>query len=169
MQKRCEFSAGGVVYKFENNQLVFLLGKHSGYHKWVLPKGLIEQGEKPEEAAVRETEEEMGVVAKQVKPEPIHIERYSYTADYKIPLDISLQTSKSTRRVKNYQETGGSGVLVNKTVTFYLMEWVSGDPQKDHGWEMEEAGWFDYEECLKIMGFEGEKEVLEKAYKLLHH
>ncbi len=172
MDTREEFSAGGVVYAYQqpttnNQQPIFLLGKHSGYHKWVLPKGLIEQGEKPEETAVRETEEEMGVVAKLAKPDPIHIERYSYTADYKIPLDISLQTSQSSRRVKNYQETGGSGVLVNKTVTLYLMEWVSGDPQKDHGWEMEEAGWFDYKTSLEMMGFEGEKKALEKAMEIL--
>ena len=38
----------------------WLIGKHSGYHKWVLPKGLIEKGEKGYETAVREVQEEMG-------------------------------------------------------------------------------------------------------------
>ena len=52
LQKK-EFSSGAVVF-WKNK---FLLGKHSGYHKWVLPKGLIETGEKEIETAVREIDE----------------------------------------------------------------------------------------------------------------
>jgi len=163
-----EFSAGGVVYKKYKNKTIFLLGKHSGYHKWVLPKGLIEPGETQQQAAVRETEEEMGVKAQIVKPDPIYIEKYSYTADYKKTSSMQPEAAQNTRRVKQYQETGGNSVLVTKTVTFYLMEWISGDPDNDHGWEMEEAGWFEYEKCLEIMGFDGEKEALKKARELIN-
>ncbi|PIP53122.1 hypothetical protein COX08_02690 [Candidatus Beckwithbacteria bacterium CG23_combo_of_CG06-09_8_20_14_all_34_8] len=170
MDTKQEFSAGGVVFKkpqSKDNKIttVFLLGKHSGYHKWVLPKGLIEAGEIQEQTAIRETEEEMGVVAKIVKSEPIYVEKYTYTADYKKASDISLETPQSTRRIKQYQEAGGKSVLVKKTVTFYLMEWVSGDPVNDHGWEMSEAGWFDFDKCMEMMGFEGEKEALKKVIK----
>jgi 8-oxo-dGTP pyrophosphatase MutT (NUDIX family) len=64
----------------------YLLGKHSGYHKWVLPKGMIEAGETPEETAVREVKEEMGVEARIVRKEPLHLEVYTFMADYKDPL-----------------------------------------------------------------------------------
>ena len=48
LSSKREFSAGGVVFKklsvlSSQFSVVFLLGKHSGYHKWVLPKGLIEK------------------------------------------------------------------------------------------------------------------------------
>lgn len=162
-----EFSAGTVVFK--KSPLKFLLGKHSGYHKWVLPKGLIEKEEKGYQAAIRETEEEMGIKARLVSEKPIYKEEYFYIADFKKPLSpetIQFENDKkqdqSTRRVAKYQEKGGGKTRVFKTVSFYLAEYESGDP-KNHGWEMSEAGWFTYEEALEKMAFDGEKEVLRKA------
>ena len=46
-----QFSAGGVVYKRQNSHLYFLVIKHSGHKRWVLPKGWIDKGEKKEETA----------------------------------------------------------------------------------------------------------------------
>ena len=154
-----EYSAGGVVYKKENHKLYFLLGKHSGYHKWVLPKGLIEEGEDPKATAVRETEEEMGVKARLINKKPIHIITYVYFADLK-------KITTNTRRVEKYQEQGGGKTKVFKTVTFYLLECVSGDP-KDHGWEMEEVGWYTLKQAIKKMSFKGEIETLQKACQML--
>ena len=153
-----EFSAGGVVYRKAQGKILFLLGKHSGYHKWVLPKGLIEEDEKSWQTAIRETEEEMGVKTKLVQKEPIHKEKYIFWATYK--------SQPNSRRVLKYQEQGGSKVKVLKTVTFFLLEYLSGDP-KDHGWEMEEAGWFNYKEALELMSFKGEKEAVRIVFGLL--
>lgn len=186
-----EFSAGCVVYKqLKANsspasprrsrgrakpKAVFLLGKHSGYHKWALPKGLIEEGEKGYQAAVRETEEEMGVKARLVDKKPIHKEQYIFHADYKSQPQISndkflisnkMSNAKPKRRVKKYQESGGGKIKVFKTVSFYLAEYQSGDP-KDHDWEMEDGGWFTYEKALELMAFKGEKEALQKAKEKL--
>lgn len=175
MKTKKEFSAGGVVYKKlkinpptggEKLIIKFLLGKHSGYHKWVLPKGLIEKGEKPEETAIRETQEEMGIIAKIIDFNPIGVEKYSYTADFKNSAILSPEDSEGTRRVLAYQEAGGKSIKVDKTVTFYLMEYVSGDPS-DYGWEMEECGWFDFNEAWEMLGFEGEKRTLSRANKIL--
>jgi len=152
-----EYSAGGVVYKKTADGLKFVLGKHSGYHKWVLPKGLIETGEKSQETAIRETEEEVGVRAKLADKKPIHKETYFYYADLKQKPD------NSTRRVEKYQEEGGGKTRVEKTVTFFLLKHVSGDPEKDHGWEMSQAGWFNYDQTLKKLAFAGEKTALQKA------
>jgi 8-oxo-dGTP pyrophosphatase MutT (NUDIX family) len=174
-----EFSAGCVVFKKlpvtsnpvslagRQQPVVFLLGKHSGYHKWVLPKGLIEKREKGWQTALRETEEEMGIRAKLVNKKPIHKIQYYYVADFKKAAsnqqpEASIKNAKldpSTRRVIKYSESGGLKVKVLKTVTFYLGKYLSGD-LKDHGWEMEEAGWFTYERALNLMSFKGEKEAL---------
>ncbi len=169
MKQKKEFSAGGVVYKKNNNHgWLFLIGKHSGYHKWVLPKGLVEEGETPSEAAIRETEEEMGVKTKLVLEEPLHKEHYVYIADFKKEKkkkeDIEEpKRNKGTRRVKNYQEKGGSKTKVSKTVVFYLLKHLKGDPQKEHGWEMEKAGWYSYEKAMDKLTFDGERKALKKG------
>jgi len=154
-----EFSAGCVVFKKTSSVVVFLIGKHSGYHKWVLPKGLIEKNEKSWQTALRETEEEVAVKACLVSKKPIHKVQYVYYADLK-------NNHPSIRRVAKYQESGGKKTKIFKTVSFYLAEYVSGDP-KNHGWEMSEAGWFSFKEALKKLAFPGEKEALRKAKEII--
>ena len=133
-----ELSAGGVVYKKEDGQILWLVCKHSGYHKWVLPKGLVEEGEGLEETAVREVEEECGIKTKVVAkiPEP---EKYIYTMN---------------------------NVKIFKMVNYFLMEYVSGDIV-NHDFEMEEVGWFKFEEAAEKLNWHGAKKVLEKARDLL--
>ena len=59
--------AGGVVTCMRNGKRLFLLVRASRPpHDWVLPKGHIEAGESPEEAAEREVLEEAGVDAEVV-------------------------------------------------------------------------------------------------------
>lgn len=176
-----EFSAGGCVYRRqvtsnkEQAGVVWLVGKHSGYHKWVLPKGLIEKGERGVETAVREVEEEMGVVARVVREKPIYKVEYWYVASYaskKQEARDEAKDGKPERRVAVYQEDPNfekserGKVRVFKTVSFYLMKYVSGDP-KDHGWEMEEVGWFETERALGLLAFEGEREALSRAVELV--
>ena len=160
-----EHSAGGVVIKKINNDLHVLLGIHSGYKRWVLPKGLIEERETSQETAIREVEEETGVIAKILKLEPIHTLKYSFYADFKDKVEKGIKENAkedlSTRRYIKYQEGGGK-VKVEKTVDFYLMEQVGGS-HKDHGWEMSKVEWKPLEEAMKIMGFENEKSVVKKA------
>ena len=56
--------AGGVVYRLRDGISEFLLTTAKRRpDQWVLPKGHIDPGESPEEAAVREVAEETGVVA----------------------------------------------------------------------------------------------------------
>jgi 8-oxo-dGTP pyrophosphatase MutT (NUDIX family) len=187
MDFKREFSAGCVVYRREKSEskdakkarIEFLLGKHSGYHKWVLPKGLIEAREKGWQTALRETAEEVGVKAKLVFGKPIHVIKYIYAADLKNQPQISnsqfliskqisnfkpssSKQDKATRRVKKYQENGGNKVRVFKTVSFYLAKFESGKPE-DHGWEMEDAGWYSFVKAKKLMAFKGEKQALQKA------
>jgi 8-oxo-dGTP pyrophosphatase MutT (NUDIX family) len=165
-----EVSAGGVVYrqigmsagqqagKSDDCKIEFLIGKHSGYHKWVLPKGMVEKGESLLETALREVEEEVGVKARIVEVVPLKTIEYWYYAD----LDLS---GKTTRRVARYAEAGGEKTKVHKKVVFYLME-LEGD-LGNAGWEMEERRWVSYKEGLELLAFEKEREVWEMAGRQL--
>ena len=154
-----ERSAGGVVFRrIAENKPEFLVGKHSGYHKWVLPKGLIEPGESPQEAAVREVTEEVGVEAKILDLAPLKTVEYWYFAD----MDTS---GKTTRRVAKYAEGGGGKTRIHKQVVFYLME-LEKDLGKE-GWEMEEHKWVSYQEGRKLLAFETEREVLAVGGRVL--
>jgi 8-oxo-dGTP pyrophosphatase MutT (NUDIX family) len=159
-----EFSAGGAVYRKikdqkSNIKIEWLVGLHSGYHKWVLPKGMIEVGETQKQTAIREVFEETGVHASICREKPLHIESYDYQADYS---EDPIAAGGVERRVMVYQESGGKQVWVKKTVTFFLMQYESGDIA-DHSWEMEDVAWLPYEDVLQKLAFSGEKIALEKA------
>lgn len=51
MNSRDEVSAGGVVYRRLGEKIEVLVCKDAGYHRWVLPKGLVAAGETYEQAA----------------------------------------------------------------------------------------------------------------------
>jgi 8-oxo-dGTP diphosphatase len=129
-----ETSAGGVVYRTVAGKIEVLICKHSGYHKWVLPKGLIEKGEEPEDTAVREVQEEVGVTAHIVDDlgEP---ESYVYMLQHQ---------------------------RIFKKVYYFLMEYDSGE-ETAHDFEMEDVQWVSLDEAIEMMGYEGAKKILERA------
>jgi catechol 2,3-dioxygenase-like lactoylglutathione lyase family enzyme/8-oxo-dGTP pyrophosphatase MutT (NUDIX family) len=55
-----KISAGGVIARAENNQVLIALAQQKGVEGFVLPKGGIDFGEDLEQAALREIEEEAG-------------------------------------------------------------------------------------------------------------
>jgi len=155
-----EFSSGGVVFKKENGQLMWLIRKTASselYPKqhWMLPKGRIDDspGDAPgpmagglikadavslENSALREVKEEGGVEAKIIKK--IGTSMYSF-------IDPKL------------------GKIL-KFVTFYLMEYVRDLPE-GYSWETEEVSWLPFSEAKKRLSFSGEKQMLVKAQELL--
>lgn len=160
-----EYSAGGVVYREVDGEISFLIGKHSGYHKWVLAKGFIEKGESSIEAAEREVEEELGVEVEMVGNSPIESIEYYYQADLAKVVGRDAKGDESVRRVIKYQEAGGSSVKVHKRVDFYLMKYVREIGEQ--GWEMSERKWVSYEEAMEMLAFESERVVLKSARELL--
>lgn len=134
-----EFSAGGVVYKSVNGQVLWMVAQHSGYKGWIFPKGHIEKGEKSEETAIREVKEETGIEAKIISK--IGDYSYFYTKD---------------------------GEKIYKNAKFFLMEYVGGD-EKNHDFETSEILWLPYEEVLEKLTFKDEKKMLEKAKENLEH
>src|SRR3990172_6403 len=141
-----EESAGGIVYKpslrpdglkKEDNQVFILVVQHSQHHGWGFPKGLIGPGEDKKTTALREVVEEGGVEAK-IAGELPPTEYFYQFGDQKI----------------------------KKKVTYFLMQYISGDPE-DHEWEMEDAQWILEEEVIERLTFKSDKEVFQKAQKLL--
>jgi 8-oxo-dGTP pyrophosphatase MutT (NUDIX family) len=136
MKFKKEVSAGGIVYKKNGSETLWLITQHSQNHNWSFPKGIIgdiHENEKIEEAALREVGEEGGIKAQIVSDAPI-------TVQYKYKFDDTL---------------------VDKTVHYFLMEYVSGDP-KDHDWEVEEAKFLTADELKKQLSYKGDREAFEK-------
>lgn len=134
-----EFSSGGCVFK-RDKWLITRSAVSDLYPKqvWRLPKGWIDEGEKTEDAAIREVKEEGGVEAKIIKK--IETVRYFFT------------TPEKTK--------------VLKFVTFYLMEFVKDIPE-GFGEETAEIAWLPYNEAYQKLSYPGEKQILKKAEEIL--
>ena len=55
---------------------------------------------------------------------------------------------------------------IKKKVTYFLMEYISGDIS-DHDWEMEDAQWIPLDKVYEKLSFKSDKEVFQKAKKLI--
>jgi 8-oxo-dGTP pyrophosphatase MutT (NUDIX family) len=61
--------AGSIVVRLDQKEpQVLLVTARRNSRNWIFPKGHIEKGESPEQAALRETREEAGVSAKLIGP-----------------------------------------------------------------------------------------------------
>lgn len=59
--------AGCIVFQVKGKRKTYLIAASSTGKHWILPKGHIEKGESPRQAALRELREETGVVGKIVQ------------------------------------------------------------------------------------------------------
>ncbi|MDQ3671363.1 MAG: NUDIX domain-containing protein [Actinomycetota bacterium] len=140
---RREFSAGLVLVRRMRDAYWFAAvrpqGKRAGV--WALPKGLVDEGEKPAETALREGYEETGVRARmETKLGDI---RYVYT---------------------------WRGERVFKVVSFYLARAVRGRiGEIPAGMELEvaEARWLPLAEAAQLLAYKGEREMAAKALEAL--
>lgn len=140
MKFKIEISSGGIVYKKQVDKILWLITQHSQHKGWGFPKGLIGDNikdEPMEEAALREVEEEGGVKTKIVNHKPVKV-NYNY-------------------RFKDF--------LVKKTVYYFLMEYISGDP-KNHDWEVSEAKFVSENEVKKTLSFKTDEQAFDKVLLL---
>lgn len=131
-------SAGGIVFRpLVNRGFEVALISVGEPPRWQLPKGLVDRGETPETAAIREVLEEAGLVAEIV--EKLKLIEYWY------------QATVAGRRVR-----------IHKFVHFFLMKYVSGDVA-DHDHEVNEARWMEIGQAIETIAFKSERAVLEQA------
>jgi 8-oxo-dGTP pyrophosphatase MutT (NUDIX family) len=129
-----EFSAGGVVVRGEDVVVIVPTRLAAdGSRVLALPKGHVDPGETPIEAAIREVREEAGVVAEPVCE--LGESRYWYRRD---------------------------GRTIGKSVVFFLFEYVQGDIE-DHDDEVEEARWIALEEARTALSHQAEREMVDLA------
>jgi mutator protein MutT len=138
---KLQISAGGVAYRERDSQLEVALISVGDDGRWQLPKGLIDKGESTEDAAVREVREEAGIDTEVVE----RIDKVEYWYFWK----------EDDQRVRYH-----------KYVYFYLLRYKSGDVC-DHDHEVNEARWVSIHDAIKMIAFDSEKKIVEKARELL--
>src|ERR1700686_2288162 len=109
-----------------------------------LPKGLVDAGEKPEAAAVREVREETGIIANPI---------------------TKLADNKYV-----YVRKWGDGARVFKIVSFYLMRDVSGEIDNltsDMRIEVKQASWVPLADAPSRLAYSNERKVLRQAQEYL--
>ncbi len=131
---KLETSAGGVVYRVQNGETLFLLIRDS-YRNWGFPKGHLEGNELPDAAAMREVQEETGLDA--------------------IELDGEIETIDWFFRFR--------GRLVHKVCHFYLMRsrTTHTKPQRAEG--ITACRWATFDEASRLVSYANARDVLSRA------
>ena len=105
-----------------------------------LPKGLVDPGEKPEQTALREVQEETGLIATPI----------AKLADIKYV----------------YVRSWGDQQRVFKIVSFFLLRYQSGeidDVSREMRVEVRRAFWIPLEEAPRKLAYRGERDVVRRA------
>ena len=140
---RREFSSGVVLVRRMRGRWWFVAVRPQGKRKgiWALPKGLVDAGETPAEAALREGFEETGVEGSLVSK--LGDVRYVYTWD---------------------------GERVFKVVSFFLARARRGRAGAlPPGMEIEvaEARWFPLDDGATLLAYRGERDMAARAVESL--
>jgi len=130
-----QHSAGGLVVRGGE----VLLIATAGGARWQLPKGRLEEGETPRDAAVREVREETGVTGNVVAPLP----------------GIDYWFAEGARK------------RIRKHVDYFLLDYVSGSEVDFDAREVSTARWFPWEEALARLTHANERRVVASARRLV--
>jgi len=137
-QAKEERSAGGVVFRMDAGQPLFLLIRDS-YQNWGFPKGHIEPGEQADDAARREVSEETGLGGLVVRG--------------------AIDTIDWFFRFR--------GQLIHKSCQFFLMESVEAvtSPQRNEG--ITACRWITFEEAETLISYSNARDVLRRAQEMV--
>ena len=136
-----EVSAGGLVIDSTGTKGL-LIGRRDLKDQsrerllWSLPKGHIEEGETPEQAAIREVQEETG---------------------------IESEISRELGVIDFWFMAGGN--RIHKTVHHFLFKEIGGAlaPQIT---EVDDVGWFPLSEIVELLAYPDEKKLIAKSGEL---
>lgn len=133
-----ETSAGGVVYRLESGDPVYLLIRDS-YQNWGFPKGHLEKGERAEDAALREVREETGIA------------------------DVSLRGTIDT--IDWYFRFRGR--LIHKVCHFFLMKTAEAltSPQQTEG--ITACQWVSFDAASIAISYANARLVLQRAQEMI--
>ncbi len=141
-----EKSAGAVIFRKEKDTIKYLLLHYEDGH-WGFPKGNIEKGESPEEAAKREIGEETG------------IKEVEFITGFKKWIKYFYKRTPPKFGGKEVGET------VFKIVTLFLAE--TKQKEVKISWEHKGYKWLPYKEALKQLTYKNAKDILKKANQFL--
>jgi 8-oxo-dGTP pyrophosphatase MutT (NUDIX family) len=136
-----QVSAGGVAFRQGQAAAEVVIVLVMPGERWQLPKGIVDEGESPEAAALREVREEAGI-------------------------DADLLATIETIEYWYVGERRGQRVRYHKFVHFFLMAYRSGDVS-NHDHEVLEARWVSLEEAIEMLAFKNERVVMEKARQMI--
>lgn len=135
---REEVSAGGIVVRRSDETPMFLVIRDS-YSNWGFPKGHLEEGESPEDAALREVAEETGLA--------------------NLTLQGPVQTIDWYFRFR--------GKLIHKICHFFLIETDTEAtfPQREEG--ITACRWEPFDKASALISYDNARDVLKRAFEIV--
>ena len=136
-----QVSAGGVAFREIDGRIEIAIILTNPERRWQLPKGMIDAGETPDQAAVREVREEAGIETDLIAA--IDKTEYWFSAD-----------------------RDGERTRFHKFVHWFLLRYRYGNVD-DHDNEVFEARWEALEDALEMLVFKNERYVVEKGLQMI--
>ena len=134
-----ETSAGGVVFRRGPNGHIHYLLIRDSYRNWGFPKGHVEAGEPPADAARREVAEETGL-ADLILHGPIEVIDWYFRF---------------------------RGKTIHKYCHFFLFESRTGEPMPQSEEGISECAWRPLDEALGTISYENARGVLRRAGEMV--
>jgi 8-oxo-dGTP pyrophosphatase MutT (NUDIX family) len=133
-----EVSAGGIVFRLTGLGTQYLLIKDS-YDNWGFPKGHLENGETPADAAARETAEETGLSGLELRG-PIRVIDWHFRF---------------------------RGRHIHKYCHFFLFESASGEPSPQVEEGITDFRWEALDRALETLSYDNARGVLKRAGEMV--
>ena len=143
--RNARYTEHSARYKEEDNIIKYLFLKHKS-ENWNFPKGLIEEGENLEGAALRECKEETGLEEIELIPGFKETIKFFFKVKYDYQLERGFKI----------------GQTVLKFVTYFLIQSKTKDVKIS--FEHEGYEWLTFEEALeRLKKYKNSQEILKKA------